>query len=110
MIFFISMFFIFTNSVPIRISSVLFASIKFCNAQIADDLLELATNQYNNFTEVLADVNKKTSVNSRQLTILIGLNYFEEFGKNQYLMQVSEIYDKFALCKIISKKKMESLG
>ena len=25
-------------------------------------------------------------------------------------MQVSEIYDKFALCKIISKKKMESLG
>ena len=86
------------------------ASIKFCNAQIADDLLELATNQYNNFTEVLADVNTKTSVNSRQLTILIGLNYFEEFGKNQYLMQVSEIYDKFALCKIISKKKMESLG
>ena len=33
------------------------ASIKFCNAQIANDLLELATNRYNNFTEVLADVN-----------------------------------------------------
>ena len=86
------------------------ASIKFCNAQIADDLLKLATNRYNNFTEVLADVNTKTSVNSRQLTILIGLNYFEEFGKNQYLMQVTDLYNKFATCKIISKKKLEELG
>lgn len=32
------------------------ASIKFCNAQIADDLLELATNRYNNFTEVGVDI------------------------------------------------------
>ena len=86
------------------------ASVKFCNSQIAEELQALSHNQYNNFTEVLADVNTKTSVNSRQLTILIGLNYFEEFGKNQYLMQVTDLYNKFATCKIISKKKLEDLG
>lgn len=85
-------------------------SVKFCNAKIAEELQALSINTYHNFTEVLADVNTKTSVNSRQLTILIGLNYFEEFGKNQYLMQVTDLYNKFATCKIISKKKLEELG
>lgn len=86
------------------------ASIKFCNAQIATELLNLSDNTYKTFVDVLADVHSKTSVNSRQLTILMGLNFFSEFGNNKYLMQVSELYDKFATCKIISKKKMEELG
>lgn len=86
------------------------ASVKFCNTQIAEELQALAANHYHNFTEILSDIHSQTSVNSRQLTILIGLNFFEEFGKNQYLMQVSELYDKFADCKIISKKKLWDLG
>ena len=86
------------------------ASIKFCNAQIATELIDLADNKYKTFVDVLADVHSKTSINSRQLTILMGLNFFSEFGNNKYLMQISDLYDKFATCKIISKKKMEDLG
>ncbi len=86
------------------------ASIKFCNSQIADELLELSNNKYDTFINLLSDIHSKTSINSRQLTILTGLNFFSDFGKNRYLMQISEIYDKFISCKIISKKKMNELG
>ena len=85
-------------------------SIKFCNRQIADELLELSKNKYNSFTELLKDIKNKTSINSRQLTILIRLNFFSDFGKNKYLLDVVDIYDKFANSKIIAKKKMEELG
>lgn len=90
-----------TNSVYQGISSV-----KFCNAQIADELLELSKNKYDSFIGLLKDIKEKTSVNSRQLNILIGLNFFEEFGCNKYLMDVNALYDEFANVKIISKKKM----
>ena len=86
------------------------SSIKFCNAQIADELLELAKNKYNSFISLLKDIKDKTTLNSRQLDILIRLNFFSDFGNNKYLLNINEIYDKFANAKIIAKKKMEELG
>lgn len=86
------------------------SSIKYCNAQIALELQELSKCHYKDFTQLLGDINSKTSVNSRQLTILTGLNFFSEFGNNKYLMNVTNIYDKLATAKIISKKKLEELG
>lgn len=86
------------------------ASVKFCNRQIADELLELSKNKYNSFIDLLKDIEEKTSVNSRQLTILISLNFFSDFGKNKYLLGVVDIYNKFAHSKIIAKKKMDELG
>ena len=53
----------------------------------------------------LKDIKEKTSLNSRQLNILTGLDFFSEFGNNKYLLNVIEVYDKFANAKIISKKK-----
>lgn len=86
------------------------SSIKYCNAQIANELLELSKNHYDTFTDLLKDIKEKTSLNSRQLHILTGLNFFSEFGNNKYLLNVIEVYDKFASAKIIAKKKMEELG
>ena len=86
------------------------SSVKYCNSQIADELLELSKNKYDNFIDLLKDIKENTSLNSRQLAILTGLNFFEEFGNNQYLLNVIDIYDKFANAKIIAKNKMESLG
>ena len=85
-------------------------SIKYLNAQVGEELLELSKNKYNSFISLLKDIREKTSLNSKQLTILITLNYFEDFGKNDYLLKVVDIYDKFATAKIIAKKKMEELG
>ena len=86
------------------------ASVKYCNDQIAEELLELSKNKYNNFVELLNDIHNHTSVNSRQLTILIGLDFFSDFGQNKYLMEISDLYDKFATVKQIKKDKMEELG
>lgn len=86
------------------------SSIKYCNAQIANELLELSKNKYNSFIDLLRDIKEKTSLNSRQLDILIRLNFFSDFGNNKYLLSMNEIYNKFANAKIIAKKKMEELG
>lgn len=86
------------------------ASIKYCNSIIADELYALKDNKYNTFVELLADIKNKTSVNTRQLEILTGLNFFSEFGKNKYLLNVISIYDKFSSCKQINKSKLDSLG
>lgn len=85
-------------------------SIKYLNAQIGEELLELSKNKYDTFIDLLKDIKEKTSINSKQLTILVALNYFEDFGANDYLLNVIDIYDKFATAKIIAKNKMESLG
>ena len=86
------------------------SSIKYCNSQIAEELLELSKNKYLSFVDLLRDIKEKTSLNSRQLDILIQLNFFSAFGRNKYLLAINEIYDKFASAKIIAKKKMDELG
>ena len=85
------------------------SSVKYCNSQIAEELLELSKNEYNSFADLLKDIKEKTSLNSRQLDILIRLNFFSVFGNNKYLLKVNEIYDRFANAKIIAKKKMDEL-
>ena len=86
------------------------ASIKYCNGDIAIELLNLSKNHYDNFIDLLKDIYQHTSLNSRQLNILIGLNFFSEFGKNKYLMDIVKTYDKFGNCKIIKKKDIEKLS
>ena len=65
------------------------ASIKFCNSKIADELYALRDNQYKSFIDLLIDITEHTSVDSRQLDILIKLDFFSEFGEpNELLTQV----------------------
>ena len=99
-------------------------SIKYCNSQIAEELYELSKNHYDSFPELLNDINEKTSVNSRQLTILTILDFFSDFGKNKYLLDIIELCNgvkedkkngikaKPALLTVkqIKKDKMEELG
>lgn len=85
-------------------------SVKYCNAQIADELMELSKNKYPSFIDLLKDIKDKTSVNSKQLAILIKLNFFSDYGKNKYLLNIVDIYDKFASVKVLAKSKMEQLG
>lgn len=85
-------------------------SIKFCNAQIADELLALSENKYKTFIDLLRDIGDKTTVNSRQLAILISLNFFSDFGKNKKLLDMVDVYNKFANVKVLAKKKLEELG
>jgi DNA polymerase-3 subunit alpha len=68
--------------------------IKFLNSQAADDLYKLKDNNYKTFTDLLIDISKKTHVNYKQLKILTQLNFFQEFGKNNKLLLVIDMYEK----------------
>lgn len=67
-------------------------SIKFLNNDVADYLYELRDKQYDTFTELLIDL--QGHINSRQLEILIKLNFFEEFGKTYKLLSIVEAFNK----------------
>jgi DNA polymerase-3 subunit alpha len=95
-------------------------TIKFCNSQIADEILNLSQEKkYTSFIDLLDDINSKTSINTRQLQILIGLNFFSDFGENKYLLKIIELYDgikqnnkimfpSLRTCKQIKKDKLDS--
>lgn len=70
------------------------SSIKFCNEIIAKELMDLSKiKKYKSFIELLDDIFDKTSINNRQLRILIGLNFFSDFGENQYLLDIFNLYN-----------------
>lgn len=76
------------------------ASLKFLNADTANKLYELSqTKTYNSFLELLADF----PGDSRQLDILIRLNYFDMFGTPGQLLALVEAYNKWDGRKTLSK-------
>ena len=82
------------------------ASIKFMNDKVSEELYELKNNKYNNFLELLIDL-EKTSINSRQLEILIKLDFFsDEFGKSQKLLDIVEAYNSIHGKKQFKKDKL----
>jgi DNA polymerase III alpha subunit len=81
------------------------ASIKYLNETVANELYELKDNKYNSFLDLLIDL-QNTSINSRQLEILIKLGYFSEFGGRQYLLNIVEMYDKYGKKKTFKKTEL----
>ena len=67
-------------------------SYKYLNEMVGEELYELRNNKYNNFIELLYDL-KNTSINSRQMNVLIKLDFFREFGKTKYLLEVYNVFD-----------------
>lgn len=66
--------------------------VKHLNAQVAESFKELKDNRYLFFTDLLIDVAEKTAVDSRQMKILIELDFFKKFGNKKLLF---ELYDSF---------------
>lgn len=86
------------------------SSIKFMNANVANEIYALKDNSYNTFIDLLYDLKEKTSLNSRQLNILIELDFFEEFGDANYLLRLSNLFDEFGSKVQIKKDKLDNLG
>ncbi len=83
-------------------------SVKYCNKKIAKELYDLKNKIYESFIDLLIDIENKTSVNSRQLDILIKLDFFSEFGEiNTHLKQV-ELFNQLKNRKSIKKDKLET--
>lgn len=75
-------------------------SIKFLNKNVGEDLYNLKDNEYKTFTDALIDICNYTD--SRQLEILIKLDFFDEFGKSAKLLKVKDNFDN-----LYSKKQFK---
>lgn len=67
-------------------------SIKYMSAGIAEELYEVAHSQkFTHFVDVLYAINE-TSMNTRQLDILIKLDFFSDFGNQRELLRITELF------------------
>ena len=78
------------------------SSVKFLSADMAEQLYEMRDRHFNTFTELLSVF----PGNSKQLSILIKLNYFSEFGGSLKLLKIAELYDTYNGKKILKKEKL----
>ena len=86
-------------------------SIKYLNEDCSDGLYLFRNNKYENFSELLYDIyhSEDCKINSKQLEILIKLDFFSEFGNSNELLKIYTMFQKFKLgdAKSISKSKIE---
>ena len=68
------------------------SSVGYMSKKVAKELYDLRNNEYDTFTDLLRELQMNTCLNTRQIRILIELNYFERFGKSGKLMKV---FDEF---------------
>lgn len=80
-------------------------SYKYLNEQVSNELYDLRNKVYNNFIELLEDLSH-TSIDNKQLSILIKLGFFEEFGKGQYLLDIVKIFNALYGKKILNLTKL----
>lgn len=83
-------------------------SIKYLNEEVSNSLYELRDRKYNSFIELLYDL-KDIDIDSRQLEILIKLDYFSEFGNSKELLRLVLFFNFFKKgeMKSVSKEKLE---
>lgn len=86
------------------------SSIKYMSAGIAEELYNLAhEHKFGRFVDVLYAIDE-TSINTRQLDILIKLDFFSDFGNQRELLRITELfYETFkkGQAKQISKSKID---
>ena len=78
------------------------SSVKFLSADMAEQLYAMRDRHFNTFTELLSVF----PGNSKQLSILIKLNYFSEFGGGLKLLKIAELYDTYNGKKVLKKDKL----
>ena len=69
------------------------SSIKYMSSQLADDLWNLSQHgTFETFTDVLYGLDEETCINSRQLDILIKLDFFSDFGNQRELLRINSLF------------------
>ena len=83
--------------------------IKYLNDRIANELYTLGQDTYDSFLDVLIAL-EGTSVNSKQLDILIKLDFFHDYGEPNELLEITRLYNTIYGKSQFSKDKIEALG
>lgn len=84
-------------------------SVKYMSTALAGELYNVYDElEGRTFMDVLQTLTTKTSIDTRQLDILIKIGYFEEFGNMGELLKLTQVYSFFknGAAKTISKSKV----
>lgn len=69
-------------------------SVKFIGKSVANELYRMRNDRFDSFVDLLCVLDEKKQFNSKSITILIMMGYFEEFGSTGKLLKVfSEFSD-----------------
>lgn len=86
-------------------------SIKYMSENLAEELYSLSQErEYKYFIELLEDIDQKTSANTKQVDILIKLDFFCKFGNQRELLRITDMYYdifKKGQAKKINKDKVD---
>lgn len=86
-------------------------SVKYMSAGVAEELYKLShTKPYKRFVDILYDLDACSSLNTRQLEILIKIDFFSEFGNQRELIRITDLFYNFfnkGNSKKISKEKVD---
>ena len=68
-------------------------SIKFMSEAVAEELYKLShSRNFERFVDVLSGIDYETSLNTRQLDILIKLDFFSSYGNQRELLRLADLY------------------
>ena len=71
------------------------SSIKYMSEKASEELYQLSKEtEYDHFMDLLWDITRKTSLDTRQLDLLIKIDFFSCFGNQRELMRMSDLYYK----------------
>lgn len=87
------------------------ASIKYLNTKVADSFNEIKNLNFADFIDLLVAVKENSlPVNSKQIKILIELDFFKEFGEVKQLLKQYEYFDLLYGKKQMKKEKADSMN
>ena len=72
------------------------ASVKYIGSAVADELYQLSKSKtYDHFSDLVLDIVNNTSINTRQLDILVKIDFFSEFGNQRELLRIIDLCGVF---------------
>lgn len=83
------------------------ASIKHISQGLGEELYKLKDNHYDSFINLLYDIKNKTSCNTKELDILIKLDFFSEFGKIKKLLNFIPYFNGLYKAKVVNIGKFD---
>ena len=85
------------------------SGIKGLSQKCADELYALGQNSYGSFLDILMAL-KETSVDRKQLDILIKIDYFHDYGEPNELLKTVELFNAIYGKKQFAKSKIKDIG
>jgi DNA polymerase III subunit alpha len=84
-------------------------SIKYLNKKVSREFYKLRNDNFDSFIDLLIVNQAKRIADSRQLDILVKLDFFSEFGSPNQLLAQIDIFNKYYGVKQLLKKDMDSI-